>query len=513
MTILHEGNGSYPLAPTQRDESVAERLTEMDLQLRSPGSTPDLLDAGRPLAWWRSTRRTLVLFDTLAVLAGLAAGLLARPDLNAAAAAPRRYLEIAAGIALAWLSAVCLSGGYQARHLGTGSEEYKRVLGATLRTFGAVALTSYIFRLELPRGLMAIALPVGATLLLVGRFLARRRIVRARVAGRCVHRVLLVGDRRRVQELAQSLAAEPAAGFVPVGACVTDLSDDTPVAPNVPVVGGPAFTAEAAQLMGSDVVVVAGGPALGAEMLRDIAWSLEGSGVDLVVSPSLTNVAGPRVNVRPVAGLPLLYVDEPRFSGGKRVVKTSLDRVGALVGLVFLAPLLLTVGLAVRLTSRGPALFRQTRIGLDGKEFRVFKFRTMYQDAEARLADLQHQNESGGLLFKIKDDPRITTVGRFLRRTSIDELPQLLNVLLGHLSLVGPRPLPVKDSDFEGHVRRRLLVPPGITGLWQVSGRSDISWEDAVRLDLYYVENWSIGLDFLILLRTVTAITRGGGAY
>jgi len=224
-------------------------------------------------------------------------------------------------------------------------------------------------------------------------------------------------------------------------------------------------------------------------------------------------VAGPRIAVRPVGGLPLLYVDEPTFTGGTRVLKRAIDIAGAGLGLLVLSPLLVTVAALIRLTSSGPALFRQTRIGKDGREFRVVKFRTMYVDAEARLADLQADNESDGLLFKIAHDPRITVLGGVLRRTSIDELPQLLNVLRGDMSLVGPRPLPVKDSAFEGHVRRRLLVRPGITGLWQVSGRSQTSWDDAVRLDLYYVENWSLSLDLTILMRTVLAVVRGEGAY
>jgi lipopolysaccharide/colanic/teichoic acid biosynthesis glycosyltransferase len=194
-------------------------------------------------------------------------------------------------------------------------------------------------------------------------------------------------------------------------------------------------------------------------------------------------------------------------------VKHLTERVIAVVALLVLAPLLITIGLAVRLTSPGPALFRQKRVGGDGGEFRVFKFRTMFRDAESRLAALRAQNESDGHLFKIKDDPRVTPIGAFLRRASLDELPQLLNVALGDMSLVGPRPLPVDQADFVGPERRRLLVRPGITGLWQVSGRSDLSWEDAVRLDLYYVENWSITLDLLILARTIRAVIRGSGAY
>jgi exopolysaccharide biosynthesis polyprenyl glycosylphosphotransferase len=270
---------------------------------------------------------------------------------------------------------------------------------------------------------------------------------------------------------------------------------------------------DAVRASAADTVAMSYAPEFTADIVKRLAWELEGSGVDLVVAPRVTDVAGPRISIRPVAGLPLLYVDEPVFSGPTRVVKRGIDLLGSGIGLLLLSPILLGVALWIRATSEGPALFRQTRIGRDGEEFRVVKFRTMYQDAEARKAELMGDNETDGPLFKMSDDPRITKPGKILRRTSIDELPQLINVFKGEMSLVGPRPLPVDDSDFKGHVRRRLLVRPGITGLWQVSGRSDITWDEAVRLDLYYVENWSLALDLTILMRTVLAVWRGEGAY
>jgi exopolysaccharide biosynthesis polyprenyl glycosylphosphotransferase len=210
----------------------------------------------------------------------------------------------------------------------------------------------------------------------------------------------------------------------------------------------------------------------------------------------------------------MLHVEHPRLHGGSRLIKEAFDRVGALALLAVFGPLLLTVALCVRLTSRGPVLFRQVRVGRDGSQFRIFKFRSMYLDAEARLAELRHLNEHDGVLFKIRDDPRVTRVGRWLRRFSLDELPQLLNVLMGQMSLVGPRPpLPSEVAAYAGDVRRRLAVKPGMTGLWQVSGRADLPWEEAVRLDLRYVENWSLSLDLVILLRTMTAVVRSSGAY
>ena len=234
----------------------------------------------------------------------------------------------------------------------------------------------------------------------------------------------------------------------------------------------------------------------------------------MVVAPALTDVAGPRIHITPVAGLPLLHVEEPEFTGVRRLFKSVSDRVLALLLYLLLSPLLVLIAIAVRVSSRGPALFRQERVGQDGQTFGLLKFRSMYVDAEARLAALQGSNEASGLLFKMRADPRVTPVGRWLRRYSLDELPQLWNVVRGDMALVGPRPpLPSEVAAYESHVRRRLLVRPGITGLWQVSGRSDLSWDDAVRLDLYYVENWSPALDAMILWKTLFAVVRGKGAY
>jgi exopolysaccharide biosynthesis polyprenyl glycosylphosphotransferase len=248
--------------------------------------------------------------------------------------------------------------------------------------------------------------------------------------------------------------------------------------------------------------------------LRDLSWELERTSTDLVVATALLDIAGPRTSIRPVDGLPMLHVEPAELTGGRRVVKNLFDLVLGGLALVVLAPLMGALALVVRLTSPGPALFTQTRVGRDGKEFKVFKLRTMFLDAEDRLAELAALNEHDGLMFKIREDPRVTPVGKWLRRFSLDELPQLLNVMLGQMSLVGPRPpLPVEVAQYPRHTLRRLAVKPGITGLWQVSGRSDLSWEDTVRLDLRYVENWSLTFDLVILLRTVTALVRASGAY
>ena len=262
-------------------------------------------------------------------------------------------------------------------------------------------------------------------------------------------------------------------------------------------------------------MAVATGPGMSPEVLRRLSWEIEGTGIAMVVAPALLDVAGPRISVRPVAGLPLLHVEEPELSGVRQVMKLSVEWVFATVAFLMALPVLVVLALLVRLDSQGAPLFRQTRVGKQGREFTVYKLRTMRADAESLLESLREQNEAAdGLLFKIREDPRVTRVGKYLRKWSLDELPQLWNVVRGDMALVGPRPpLPGEVALYGAEVARRLLVRPGITGLWQVSGRSNLSWDDSVRLDLYYVENWSLALDAMIVWKTVFAIFRKDGAY
>jgi exopolysaccharide biosynthesis polyprenyl glycosylphosphotransferase len=352
---------------------------------------------------------------------------------------------------------------------------------------------------------------------LLGRYALRKYVHRLRRAGRWSHRVLAVGDREAVCELIAQTRAEPYAGLSVVGACLRRGEQDIVFADTtIPVVGGLDSVDDAIRLGGIDAVAVTRAPEIGSTWLTELAWKLEGSGVALQVAPALTNVAGPRIAIRPVAGLPLLHVEEPEMSGRARLLKGVFERVFASIVLVLTAPLMLLAAIAIRLDSRGPALFRQERVGLDGKPFQLFKFRSMVSDAELVTVQLAPLNEAdpAGLIFKIRKDPRVTRVGRWLRKLSIDELPQMFNVLRGDMALVGPRPpLPSEVEKYGPDLRRRLVVKPGITGLWQVSGRSDLSWDDAVRLDLYYVENWSLALDLQIIWKTFFAVAFARGAY
>jgi exopolysaccharide biosynthesis polyprenyl glycosylphosphotransferase len=414
---------------------------------------------------------------------------------------------------LCWLVILWGHGAYDRRYLGVGTDEFKRVVRASWTVVAIVAFLAFATKTQVSRLSVGVALIGTLVYLLLLRYAARRVLYVIRGRGRATHRLLLVGTLPEALEVHAAITRNPTAGLVPVGIHLIEgyappASQLTPV----PVYAGRDVLTLVREVT-ADTIAICGSASGAPGELRRLAWQLEGTGVDLVVAPQLTDIAGPRVHIRPVEGLPLLYVEEPTLSGVAWLIKNVMDRVVALVGLLVLAPIFLAIAVAIRLSDPGPILFSQPRVGREGKTFRVWKFRTMYVDAEDRQAALVDQNESDGLMFKIKDDPRVFPVGRFLRAASLDELPQLANILLGEMSLVGPRPLPAEDGDFLGDVRRRLLVRPGLTGLWQVSGRSDLSWDDAVRLDLYYVDNWSLVLDLLVIWRTFGVVLRRKGAY
>ncbi len=427
------------------------------------------------------------------------------------------YAIIMVGLGLVWLVSLKLMRSYDARLLGYGVDEYRRVSAATIRLAGAIAIVGYVVDLGVARWFLALTFSLGLVALVVGRYAARKWLHRARKRdGAWSRQVLVVGDAVHINELVATLRREPYAGYHVVGACIPDAL----IAPvpqrlgDVPVVGSFRGIPEAASAIGADTVAVTASGELTATRLRRLGWHLEGTGIDLVVAPALTDVAGPRIHTRPVAGLPLIHVEAPEFRGARKLVKGFVDRALSLIALTVVLPLLAAIALAIKIDSRGPVIFRQIRVGQGGREFGVYKFRTMVVNADALLAELATKNETDGLMFKMRVDPRVTRVGRILRKWSLDELPQLANVLFGHMSLVGPRPpLPSEVARYDGDVARRLLVKPGMTGLWQVSGRSDLSWEDGIRLDLYYVENWSLAADLTILWKTFGAVVRTRGAY
>jgi exopolysaccharide biosynthesis polyprenyl glycosylphosphotransferase len=463
-------------------------------------------------SWHRHYRRRAVVADlVVATATGAASATLAMPGATALA-----RLEVAAATPLLWLGMLSLVHGYERRFAGSGSEEYRAVTRSAFFLVGGVAVLSYLLPVEVPRPITALTFTMLFVLGLVARRVVRGDLYRRRSGGRDTQATVVIGNARSVEAMIREIRRAPEQGLHVVAACVSGLDllgDRASQVEGVPVFGYPEEAMSAVDLLAADVVAVSSDPDLHGSELRRLAWSLEERDVELVVSPGLLGVAGPRLSIRPTAGMPLLHVERPVMSGARRIVKTVVDKSFTLLLLVLALPALVAIAVAIRLDSPGPVLFRQKRVGAAGEEFAMLKFRTMCVDAEERLARLQ-RDAGNDVMFKMVDDPRVTRVGRVLRRFSLDELPQLANVLRGEMSLVGPRPPLLREVEgYEPDAVRRLRVRPGLTGLWQVSGRSDLTWDESLRLDLWYVDNWCLALDLQILARTARAVVRGSGAY
>ncbi|WP_344857791.1 sugar transferase [Planomonospora alba] len=463
--------------------------------------------------WVRSYVRTAILCDVACASVSLTGVVVARWFLGYLTA---QEIALAVVLIMAWPLVIWTASGYDERYLGEGSEEYHKVMRAALGIASAVAIIAYATQTPIARGYVVVGIPLAGFVDVLVRYGLRQWLHRRRYEGACMRRVVVVGHWASVLELHTQLSRKPHHGMKIVAACVPSLDggDHPRQFDGFPVLGDFSTVPETVREVRADTVAVLSCPEFDGVALRRLAWRLEEENTDLYVASALMEVAGPRINIRPVAGLPLLHVAHPDLGGIRQLVKGAFDRVGALLVLLVLLPFLVAVAILIKASDRGPVLFRQARVGKDGSEFTVLKFRTMIPEAERVKSELAELNEGDGVLFKIRNDPRVTRIGAWLRRYSVDELPQLVNVLRGDMSLVGPRPpLPEEVAQYGDDVRRRLLVKPGMTGLWQVSGRSDLTWEESVRLDLRYVENWSLVLDLQILWKTWSAVTRGTGAY
>ncbi|MEV5911709.1 sugar transferase [Streptomyces chartreusis] len=469
----------------------------------------------RPASDWEQRyRRSVIISDTVAtafVVASIGNFFGARDAANW----HEKWGILAFCTELLVLGALAVSRSWSPAVLGQGAEEFRR-LGRSMFTatvvlaLGGIALTSRNIKLWI-----FVAIPAIALVTMTTRYLLRLSLHKQRKEGRCLRPVLAAGSPATVRDLITRTRKFPHLGWRVDGVCTTDgRGIDGDQLDGVPVVGRLTDVAKYVEHDGYRVVAVTPDPHWTPDRLQRLAWNLEGSDAEMVVAPVLMEVAGPRLHVDAVLGIPLLRVSMPTFTGGRRAIKAVVDRVGAAFLLLLFAPLMALVGLLVVADSRGGVFYRQRRVGKGGREFTILKFRTMVVGAHKARAELADRNEGAGLLFKLRRDPRVTRVGAVLRRYSLDELPQLFNVLTGSMSLVGPRPpLPEESAAYGPDIRRRLLVKPGLTGLWQISGRSDLPWEEAVRLDLRYVEDWSLALDTVILWKTLRAVLYGQGAY
>ncbi|MCH1882715.1 sugar transferase [Agrococcus sp. ARC_14] len=497
--------------------ATADRLPTFALPgAQSPRSTPAL---ARRRQWERTTRGRLALADTAVVLLTtviVAIGVLGTaPTLEIVA--PQQVLAAPALTSLVWLIALAALHSRDSVILGSGALEYRRVVHATALSFGLLAVPC-LATADWPamRMQLLIALPAGLLALLISRWQWRRWLLSRRRIGELASRTILIGDREEVAYVLERLESTHDLSYHVVGAAIAGSTGEpmTLGGRTIPVLATRESIAATAERMGADTVILASNPDADPGYLTRLSRQLEGTCAQLVLFSRLTDVAGPRISFRPVDGLPLIQVRIPTFDGGTHVLKRALDIVISGFALLAVAVVAVPIATAIKLDSPGPVLFRQQRVGRDGHTFAMLKFRTMHVDAEQQLAALQAQNEGAGPLFKMHDDPRVTRVGRFLRAHSLDELPQFWNAFIGEMSVVGPRPpLPDEATTYDGVVVRRLYLKPGITGLWQISGRSDLSWDQSVRLDLRYVENWSVMQDLMIIVRTARVVLRPSGAY
>ena len=490
---------------------------------RRPRETPPVgtaIKRPRP-TWERSYQRRLLVSDTVLLAATLLGTQTFWIGIDASARVANNAADItvpywaATGTLLVlWLLALKLQGTRSSRVIGSGFAEYTRVADASFRLFGLVGIAALLLQFLPARGYIVTAFPVGVGLVIASRWVWRQWLRSERSQGRHLIRVLLVGAPGSVEHVHTEFTRRKYLGFEIVGACLPARYGEDGADLPVDHLGTFEEVAQVARKERVHAVALAGSEELNPEDVRRIGWKLESTGVDLMVAPAITEVAGTRIHTRPVGGMPLMYVESPSYEGGKKAAKSILDFGVAWIGMILALPLMVATAIGVKVTSPGPIFFKQQRIGLNGKAFEVYKFRSMRVGADAELAALlQEQGTADTPLFKVDNDPRITRFGSFIRKFSLDELPQLINVIKGEMSLVGPRPQRAEEvALYDNAAGRRLLVKPGITGLWQVSGRSDLSWEDTIRLDLYYAENWSLVDDFVIMLWTVKTVLQSQGA-
>jgi exopolysaccharide biosynthesis polyprenyl glycosylphosphotransferase len=509
--LVHGAQGTVPSQEAEADTArlgsvgIDDRLADprQDSVLETPVESDQ--PAGPLTAfrdWSTAYVLRLVLFDML-----VGAMAVAIPSLNSTRLGRHEPLIVTMSLlgAIVWPLAVAAARGYDRRRIGVGSDEMRSVIRAGMGLVLVGAFWAGLLGAETFLKLGVVATPFAATLSLVTRFLARKQLHWRQRGGVNVRRLIVVGG---------WAAAKPTSGMRIVGACIPTRDIGYAQELGMPVLGNLGEVPSVVRKVNCDAVAVTSDDATRHHYLRRLAWSLEGSGVEMFVDPGLVEVAGPRMHIRPQVGLPLLHIEEPHFTGWRRIGKRAADVVLTIIGLLVISPLMAAIAVAIKLEDGGPVIFRQTRIGRNGTPFTMFKFRSMVVDAEARWEGLIHSNEGHGALFKLAHDPRVTKLGHFLREFSLDELPQLFNVLHGNMSLVGPRPhLEHEIAAMHTDAVRRSLVTPGLTGLWQISGRSDLSAEDSLRLDLRYVENWSFTLDLMILWKTLFAVVARRGAH
>ncbi|CAH0136011.1 putative sugar transferase EpsL [Microbacterium sp. Bi98] len=471
----------------------------------------------RRVAWTRLYASRLFYNDVIVVLVTLVvSSIVVLPGLLTGVSWPGgprvSYLVVLGAIGFLWLVALDVTDSRDRHTVGHGADEYRRIVNASVAVFAVTVAIAFFLGMELSRALVAVVFPLGLVLLLMSRWMCRQWLRGRQKTGQYLHRAVVIGEPSKVALVAREIRRAKSSGYEIVGV-ITENTSAADIS-GFEVLGDIANVEKVLDEVRFDALIIVGSDDLDPLTMRRLGYSVSDRDIQLIMAPVLTDIAGPRMHATPVAGLPLVHVDFPRMEGSKRFLKRAFDIVGSSLLLVLLSPVFLIAAIAIRIEGPGSIFYHQERIGRGGKTFGMRKFRSMVADADDQLATLLDlQGDGGTPLFKINDDPRITRVGRFFRKHSIDELPQLIDVFLGDMSLVGPRPQRASEvALYDDFAHRRLLVKPGMSGLWQVSGRSSLSWEETIRLDLYYVENWSLIQDLIILFRTIRAVVAPGAS-
>lgn len=426
------------------------------------------------------------------------------------------YVPVIFAAAPVWLAILAGYGLYEFRPMTPASEVVRRLFHAVNTGIVAVVMLSFLLKEDLSRGWVIAAWGCCLAALVVARLSFRKVLHVMRGRGRLGVSTLVVGTNDEGRAIARSLSRQSWLGMRPIGFLVSGSDGASALAGDVEglsILGTVDKASEVARRTTARMVVVAGS-ALSPAALNRLYRDLQDVPVEIAVSAGPLNIAASRVEVEPLDGMAVFSLRRAELTRPKAAAKRAFDLVGACVVLLMTVPIIAAAAIAIRLSDRGTIFFRQTRIGKDGRRFRIYKLRTMFCDAEARGDEFRAMNQADGHLFKIQDDPRVTKVGRVLRHWALDELPQLFNVIRGDMSLVGPRPpLPGEVAAYDEPLRLRLKVKPGMTGLWQANGRHDLKFDDYVRYDLFYVENWSLAMDLHILWKTIPVVLSRKGAY
>lgn len=523
-------NQAYSGQPSASFEPMTFSNTPFPTGDKGSARNRGMHDAHRRPRWRYAFVSCMVVLDIAVMLLSLLISLLVNGEAYVTIVRSMPFELFLFCFSLIWVLCLALAGTYHRHLMADGYELYAKIINASLLTVLLYCSLSFTLNLDLPRTALITASVIAFFLAVIERWQMRMSLHRNRRNGRCKYKTVLVGSSAGINAALRTMADYSNWGYEPIAVCPIEADLHEPDAyvvtsfipnPNIPgadklkVIPFNSAFPRTCESLGVQEVYIADVLSRDSEMLHGMSLAIESLGMELALSVSLADISGHRLYLRNTTEQPVLLASLPQYTNSAYAVKRVLDIVCSALALIVSSPLMLGVAIAIKLDDGGPVFFSQTRIGLHGRPFKMYKFRSMVTNAEELKKKLAEENgQSDRFIFRMKDDPRITKIGHFIRKTSLDEFPQFFNVLKGDMSLVGPRPaLPEEVARYGSLYSARLLVKPGITGPWQVSGRSDLSQEQSEYLDVSYIENWSITGDLAILAKTVLVVFRGTGSY